>query len=144
MSAMSFYRVIIVGCASVASLLVGGCGEDEQRGGKFNVKASVDHYAGPSPLITRFSATSKAASGDVIYRWRFDDGTISARRGVTHKFARAGYYQVILDARDEAGNNDRETFLLGAWPPKLWAHAQTTAMTPNFARAAQRGQTRRT
>ena len=36
--------------------------------------------------------------GKVIYRWRFDDGTISSAPTATHSFRRAGYYQVILDA----------------------------------------------
>ena len=87
----------------------------------------VDHFAGPTPLIVRLNATSKNADGDVLYRWRFDDGTSSTKPEVTHTFPRAGYYQVILDARDESGNNDRETFLFGAWPPGQWARGPAHA-----------------
>ena len=78
----------------------------------------VDQFAGPTPLVARLKASSKNGDGDVLYRWRFDDGTSSTEQEVTHTFPRAGYYQVILDARDESGDNDRETFLFGAWPPR--------------------------
>jgi hypothetical protein len=80
----------------------------------------------------------------VIYRWRFDDGTTSEEQNPTHTFKRAGYYTVILDARDENGNNDRQTFLLGAWPPEQWATAQRTPLTKRGALQAQRVQQRRT
>ena len=89
-------------------------------------------------------AEAKNASGDVIYRWRLDDGTTSGKPRVAHSFGRAGYYQVILDARDEAGNNDRETFLLGVWPRVQWAKAMEESLTPARARAAQEVQQRRT
>jgi hypothetical protein len=131
--------------ASVAALLiVMGRERDNRSSGRFDVTGKVDHFAGPTPVISRFSATAKNANGDVIYRWRFDDGTTSREQSVTHSFKRAGYYQVILDARDEEGNNDRETFLLGAWPPKQWADSLRTTITPEFAAAAQRVQQRRT
>ena len=111
------------------------CGGDDKGGGggSFDVSGKVDHFAGPTPLIVRFTATSKNADGDVLYRWRFDDGTSSQEQNLTHTFPRAGYYQVILDARDESGNNDRETFLFGAWPPTQWAKAQRTPLTKKGA-----------
>jgi hypothetical protein len=80
----------------------------------------------------------------VIYRWRFDDGTTSEEQNPTHTFRRAGYYTVILDAHDEDGNNDRQSFLVGAWPKQQWDRAQETNITPEYARAAQRVQQRRT
>src|SRR3954449_12514388 len=96
-------RTWILRAAAVAVLLTGalvasGCGGDDNGGGKgkFAVTGKVDHYAGPTPLVVRLSATSKHADGDVIYRWRFDDGTSSTNPNVTHKFDKAGYYQVIL------------------------------------------------
>jgi hypothetical protein len=51
---------------------------------------------------------------------------------------------VILDALDEEGNNDRQSFLLGAWPPAEWAAAQRTPLTKKGARDAQRVQQDRT
>jgi hypothetical protein len=131
--------------AGTCMAVAGGCGAgDDPKGGKFDVRGNVDHFAGPTPLVSRFSAEAKHATGKVIYRWRFDDGTTSGKQATTHSFRRAGYYQVILDARDESGNNDRETFLLGAWPRKQWTEAMNTHLTPERARAAQLVQNRRT
>jgi hypothetical protein len=131
--------------AGICMAVVGGCGAgDDPSGGKFDVRGDVDHFAGPTPVVSRFSAEAKHADGKVIYRWRFDDGTTSAQRTATHSFRRPGYYQVILDARDESGNNDRETFLLGVWPRKQWTEAMNTHLTPERARAAQQVQNRRT
>ena len=139
------FAALLVAAAALQALLLAGCGEDNGGGrGKFEISAKVDQFGGPTPLITRFSATSKNAQGDVIYRWRFDDGTSSIQQNPTHAFRRAGYYAVILDARDESGNNDRESFLLGAWPPEQWSTAMRERLTPEGARRAQRVQQRRT
>jgi len=123
-----------------------GCGGDDKGGskGRFEVSGKVDHYAGPTPLVIRLTADSKHADGDVIYRWRFDDGTSTTNPNVTHKFDRPGYYQVILDARDESGDNDRESFLFGAWPPQQWAKAQHTPLTKKGALHTQKVQQQRT
>ena len=127
------------------TVLAAGCGGDDGGSkGKLDVKGNVDHFAGPTPLIVRFTASSKNGQGKVLYRWRFDDGTSTTNPNVTHTFKRAGYYQVILDARDESGNNDRETFLFGAWPPKQWSEAQRTPLTKKGALQAQKVQQART
>jgi hypothetical protein len=131
--------------ALLAALFVAACGgDDERRGGTFGVTGDADQYAGPTPLISRFTANAKNANGDVAYRWRFDDGTISEEQNPTHTFGRAGYYTVILDARDENGDNDRQTFLLGVWPRKQWQQGQRRRLTPERAKTAQRVQQRRT
>jgi hypothetical protein len=114
--------VILALAAGVAVVSRGG-GDDDKRRAPFDLEADVSRYAGPTPLVTRFRAAARNATGEVIYRWRFDDGTTSVLQNPTHRFAWAGYYKVILDARDEAGNKKRLTFLLGAWPPKEWAVA---------------------
>ena len=92
----------------------------------------------------RFTAKSKNAKGDVIYRWRFDDGTTSQEQNPTHSFPRAGYYTVILDVRDEDGNNDRQTFLLGAWPPSSGPRPSARRSRRKGALAAQKVQQART
>lgn len=138
-------RLALIALVAAGTIAATGCGSDDSGGGgRFNVSGKVDHFAGPTPLVVRVSASSKNADGDVIYRWRFDDGTTSTKPDVTHTFSKAGYYQVFLDARDEKGNNDRETFLFGAWPPKQWSQAQNTPLTKKGALTAQRVQQRRT
>jgi hypothetical protein len=149
---LSVDRTRVIRAALTAALAIGaltalGCGDDNKGSdnkGRFDVSGKVDRFAGPTPLIARLKASSKNAVGDVRYRWRFDDGTSSTSEEVVHKFTRAGYYQVILDGRDESGNNDRESFLFGAWPPKQWATAQSTPLTKKGARTAQRVQQQRT
>ncbi len=138
-------RLALILALALGTIAAAGCGDDQKSGGgKFDVSGKVDHFAGPTPLVVRMNASSKNANGDVLYRWRFDDGTSSTETEVTHTFPKAGYYQVILDGRDEQGNNDRETFLFGAWPPGQWNEAQTTPLTKKGALQAQRVQQRRT
>jgi PKD domain len=139
-------RLALVALVACGVLVVAGCGGDDGGGGDgaLNVSGKVDQYAGPTPLVVRLKASSKNADGDVLYRWRFDDGTASTEPEVTHTFKRAGYYQVILDARDESGNNDRESFLFGAWPPDQWDKAQRTPLTKKGALQTQRVQQQRT
>lgn len=146
MSRTSLHKpLIVIVAALAASLFVASCGGDEGGGGgNFDVTGNADQFAGPTPLISRFTANAKNAKGDVFYRWRFDDGTTSEEQNPTHTFSRAGYYTVILDARDEDGNNDRQTFLLGAWPPQQWAEAQRTPLTKRGAKHAQEVQQERT
>ena len=146
MNGTPFMKLFSFAAATLAAaLLMVACGGDDGGGdGNFKLTADTDRFAGPTPLISRFTADAKNAKGDVIYRWRFDDGTTSEEQNPTHRFPRAGYYTVILDARDEDGNNDRQTLLLGAWPPKQWAEAQRTPLTKKGAREAQRVQQRRT
>lgn len=140
-----FKLFVVLAAAFAAALFVAACGGDDKGGGgTFSVSANADHFAGPTPLIARFTVKSKNAKGDVIYRWRFDDGTTSQEQNPTHSFPRPGYYTVILDAHDEEGNNDRQSFLLGAWPPNQWATAQRTPLTRKGARDAQRAQQTRT
>jgi hypothetical protein len=140
-------KLTCIGVTAVAaiSLFAAGCGDDDEGGGgQFKVKATAEKFAGPSPLATRFSASATGAEGDVLYRWRFDDGTSSTETDPAHTFVRPGYYQVILDARDEDGNAARQSLLLGAWPPKQWADAQVKPFTKKSAAAAQKGQQART
>jgi hypothetical protein len=142
-------RKLIVFTALViaaVSLVAAGCGGDD-KGGKasdFKVKANADHFAGPTPLAVKFSASAKGAKGDVLYRWRFDDGTSSTAQNPSHTFPRPGYYQVVLDTRDANGDAGRQSLLLGAWPPKQWADAQTRPFTKKSAASAQKGQQKRT
>jgi PKD domain len=139
-------RLALTAVLAIGAVAAIGCGGDEKSdsGGQLNVTGEVDHFAGPTPLIVRMKASAKNGDGKVLYRWRFDDGTSSTEPEVTHRFPKAGYYQVILDARDESGDNDRESFLFGVWPPEQWARAQRTPLTKKGALQAQRVQQQRT
>jgi hypothetical protein len=139
-------RFALTALLAVGVVTAIGCGGGDDGGneGRLNVTGEVDQFAGPTPLIVRMKASSKGADGKVLYRWRFDDGTSSTEQEVTHRFPRAGYYQVILDARDESGDNDRESFLFGAWPPEQWSRAQRTPLTKKGALQAQKVQQQRT
>jgi PKD domain-containing protein len=138
--------VVVMAVTLVASVFVASCGDEGGggNGGNLKITGNADQFAGPTPLVSRFSADAKNAKGDVAYRWRFDDGTTSKEQNPTHRFLTAGYYTVILDARDEAGYNDRQTFLLGAWTPGEWGKARETPLTAARAKRAQRIQQRRT
>ena len=141
------FKVAIVPGALALTLLGAGCGgsNEEQRSGPLQISVDADRFAGPSPLNVKFSVKPKDAAGDVHYRWRFDDGTQSDEQSPAHSFPRAGYYTVIVDARDESGNNVRQSLMLGAWPPRQWAQAQSGGpLTPDIARRVQRVQQQRT
>ena len=144
------YRLIHAGLVPgvLALALIGaGCGGgsgDKKGSGTIEVKVDAERFAGPTPLSTKFSAKPKNEDGKVHYRWRFDDGTQSEEQSPSHTFPVPGYYTVILDARDESGNNTRQSLLLGAWPPKQWAVAQTKPLTKKGAIHTQKVQQGRT
>jgi hypothetical protein len=127
-------------------LLIAGCGGGDKKNGSgtISVTANLDRFAGPVPLTGNFSAKAKDAKGKVYYRWRFDDGTQSESQTTTHTFPRPGYYTVILDARDQSGNFARQSLLLGAWPVKQWAEAQTRPVTRASAKRTEQVQQGRT
>jgi len=141
-------KLTVIAAVAIAaiSLVAAGCGggDDNKKAGEFKVKANADKFAGPTPLASHFSASVSGAKGDVLYRWRFDDGTTSTEQNPAHNFQRPGYYQVIMDARDANGNAGRQTLLLGAWPPKQWADAQVKPFTKQSAALAQKVQQKRT
>jgi hypothetical protein len=140
------HAALVPGALALA-LLGAGCGGDDdgkKSSGTIQVTGDADRFAGPVPLNVKFSAKPKNADGEVHYRWRFDDGTQSEDQNPSHSFPRAGYYTVILDARDESGNNTRQSLLLGAWPPKQWATAQTKPLTKKGALQTQKVQQKRT
>jgi PKD domain-containing protein len=128
------------------ALIGAGCGGHNSKpsGGTLELSVGADRFAGPTPLNVKFSAKPKNAHGEVHYRWRFDDGTESESQSPAHSFPRAGYYTVIVDVRDERGNNTRQSLLLGAWPPRQWAVAQTKAVTPQGAKQTEKVQQHRT
>jgi PKD domain len=139
---------IVPGVLALVALTGSGCGGGDDKSkasnGPLEVSVSADRFAGPTPLDVKFSAKPKNAEGEVHYRWRFDDGTQSEEVSPSHSFPRAGYYTVILDARDESGNNTRQSLLLGAWPPHQWSSAQTKPLTKKGALETQKIQQGRT
>lgn len=139
------HAALVPGVLALALIGAGCGGDDEKKGsGTIQVTVDADRFAGPVPLNVKFSAKPKDAQGKVHYRWRFDDGTQSEDQAPTHSFPRPGYYTVILDARDESGNNTRQSLLLGAWPQRQWARAQTTPLNKKSAVQTQKIQQKRT
>jgi hypothetical protein len=134
----------------VLSLAAAGCGGDDNKssapdpnaqGRQFNTAVaavSADRFAGPRPLSVNFVVKKKKDAGDLFYRWRFDDGTSSTEQNPSHTFPEPGYYLVLLDVRDTKGQSDRQSLLLGAWPPKQWAKAQSGQGPPLTAKRAVR------
>jgi hypothetical protein len=112
--------------------------------GTLGLSVRADRYAGPTPVRVSFSATASGAKGAVRYRYCFDDGKQSLDRKPTHTFRRAGYYSVVVQAKDASGNTGRRPVVIGAWPPKQWADAQRQPITKQGAARAQRVQRRRT
>jgi PKD domain len=140
-------KIALVPGVLALALIGAGCGGDEESGnggGELSLSVDADRFAGPAPLNVKFSAKPKNTTGEVHYRWRFDDGTQSDDPNPTHSFPRPGYYTVIVDVRDESGNNTRQSLLLGSWPPRQWAQAQTKPLTKKGALATQRVQQART
>src|SRR3954447_24525469 len=138
-------KLMVVPGVLALALIGAGCGGDSKKSsGPLSADVNADHFAGPTPLSVRFSANAKNAKGKVLYRWRFDDGTQSEEQNPAHSFPRPGYYTVIMDARDESGNNTRQSLLLGAWPPRQWSSAQTKPLTKKGALATQKVQQGRT
>jgi hypothetical protein len=87
---------------------------------RFHTRAVADHYGGPAPMTVRFNVKPFNEDGDVVYRWHFDDGTTSSAVAPTHTFPKPGTYQVLMDARDSNGDNDRWNLVVGAWPASVW------------------------
>jgi hypothetical protein len=58
-------------------------------------------------------------------------------------FRRAGYYTVVIQAKDETGEK-RTSLLLGAWPRWQWVAAMRKPLTKKAAIRAQHQQQRRT
>ena len=141
-------KIALVPGVLALALAGAGCGGDDNKdsgkGGELSLSVDADRFAGPTPLKVNFSAKPKNTTGEVLYRWRFDDGTQSDDPSPSHSFPRAGYYTVIVDVRDESGTNTRQSLLLGAWPPRQWALAQTKPLTKKGALSTQKIQQART
>jgi PKD domain len=138
---------VLAGLSAAAVVMTAaGCGggSNSNTGGAFKTRASASKFAGPAPLQTTFSAQATNAEGNVLYRWRFDDGTTSTQQSPAHSFPRPGYYLVVLDTRDSNGDSDRQSLLLGAWPAAQWAKSQNTQITRQSAIDVQKVQQART
>ena len=73
-------RLALIAVLALGTIAATGCGDDKGGGAASSTcPGKVDHFAGPTPLVVRMNASSKNADGDVLYRWRFDDGTSSTK-----------------------------------------------------------------
>jgi hypothetical protein len=139
--------------AVVAIVLVTGCGggksnkavagDPRPKETNFHIKATANPFGGAAPLRIKFKGFPYRAKGDVQYRWHFEDGTVSTLQNPVHMFKRPGYYLVLVDARDETGN-DRWNLFVGIWPKDVWQASRTTPLTKNVAKTRIGGQWSRT
>jgi hypothetical protein len=127
---------ILIGLLALA-LLGGGCGgtKSKEAGDQsaksplvvsdpfphnrlFHIGADASDFAGVVPLKVLMGARAFHASGRVLYRWRFDDGTRSSEQNPRHTFSKPGYYQVLMVAADTKGHSDSYNLIFSAWPRK--------------------------
>jgi hypothetical protein len=112
---------------------------------EFHVNGVAERYAGAAPLKTKFAAEAFNEKGKVHWTWRFDDGAVSLDKNTEYTFKEPGYYQVLVDGGDEAGNVARMNLLIGVWPRGLWEKAmagkpynQTKEVSKQWTRTALR------
>ena len=114
------------------------------QGTVFEVTGAADRYAGTTPLRVDFVAVTGGDHPPVRYRWCFDDGRQSRLREPVHMFRRAGYYSVVVHAKDADGHEARHLVSLGAWPAKQFADMQRQPYSQARRERAEREQRRRT
>jgi PKD domain len=110
----------------------------------FHTFADAAPFANGAPMTSHFTATPYNAKGDVKYFWRFDDGTTSTDQNPTHTFVEPGTYSVFVDSRDDEGNKDRYTLILGVWPKDIWQTSEKRRLTQTEQLNAVAAQTKRT
>lgn len=118
---------------AVAAVVVLAGGDDDEKtklfdpdpdNHNFHVAGVAEKYAGPAPMKIKFASQAFNAKGKVQWFWRFDDGAVTTEQHPEHYFKEPGYYQVLVDARDESGEVGRMNVFIGVWPRKLWEKAQ--------------------
>lgn len=95
----------------------------------------VNNVSGDAPLDVAFA--NRSWGGASSYRWDFGDGTISAERSPTHRYMRAGRYDVTLTVTSP-GNTSTERKI------GIVSVRGAIMSTPIDARAAAPGQLRAT
>ena len=66
--------------------------------------ASADVTSGKAPLQVNFSSDSYDLDGTITgYSWDFKDGRFSTEENPSHKFTKAGTYEVTLTVTDDGG-----------------------------------------
>ena len=67
--------------------------------------ASADVTSGKAPLVVTFDSSASTDSDGTItgYSWDFMDGRFSTEANPSHKFTKAGTYEVTLTVTDDGG-----------------------------------------
>jgi hypothetical protein len=93
-----------------------------------NLDLEAGPTGGPVPLKTHFQVDAPNSVGNVLYRWRFDDGTSSTEQNPTHVFTQPGFYLVVINTRDSKGNVRTRGAFIGAWSPAQWNKGQRSSI----------------
>ena len=69
---------------------------------ELDVNVAADVVSGLDTLTVNFTPTVSGAKGEVVYAWDFGDGTVETNDTgvVSHTYAHAGYYTVVLEVSD--------------------------------------------
>lgn len=79
---------------------------------------SADLERGEAPLTVDFDASASTDDGSITsYAWDFDDGSNDTGETVSHEFAAAGSYDVMLTVTDDGGLTDQTTVTIRVDPP---------------------------
>ena len=76
--------------------------------------AGADVTSGKAPLVVAFGSTESTDTDGTItgYSWEFMDGRFSTEANPSHKFTKAGTYQVTLTVTDDLGMQDTSSITI--------------------------------
>ena len=76
--------------------------------------AGADVTSGKAPLVVMFDSSASADPDGTItgYSWDFMDGRFSTEANPSHKFTKAGTYQVTLTVTDDLGMQDTSSITI--------------------------------
>jgi PKD repeat protein len=80
--------------------------------GTLAVAASGTPLTGNAPLLVSFTATGSGGTPPYTYTWNFGDQTTATGQTVSHTYAQAGTYHVVLTLTDSASGTATDSHLV--------------------------------